>query len=153
RTAAQARAPRPRTPARHLMTIKRSDIAELIGLAALWGASFLFMRMGASQFGPVALAFVRVAGASVFLLTVLALRGDVALLIKHWRPLLIVGITNSALPFLCFSYAALSITAGLSSIFNATTPLFGAVIAWAWLKDKLSGSRVLGLAIGFAGVL
>ena len=135
------------------MTIKRSDLAELIGLAALWGASFLFMRMGASQFGPVALAFVRVAGASVFLLGVLAMRGDLTLLLKHWRALLIVGITNSALPFLCFSYAALSITAGLSSIFNATTPLFGALIAWVWLKDKLTASRVLGLAIGFTGVL
>jgi drug/metabolite transporter (DMT)-like permease len=64
-----------------------------------------------------------------------------------------VGVLNSALPFLCFSYAALSITAGLSSIFNAATPLFGALIAWFWLKDRLTPSRVLGLAIGFAGVL
>jgi drug/metabolite transporter (DMT)-like permease len=72
---------------------------------------------------------------------------------RHWRAIGVVGITNSALPFLCFSYAALSITAGLSSIFNAAAPLFGALIAWLWLKDRLSSARVLGLVIGFAGVL
>ena len=60
---------------------------------------------------------------------------------------------NSALPFLCFSYAALSITAGLASIFNAAAPLFGATIAWLWLKDRLSAPRIVGLGLGFAGVL
>jgi drug/metabolite transporter (DMT)-like permease len=66
---------------------------------------------------------------------------------------LVVGITNSALPFMCFSFAALSINAGLSAVFNAASPLFGAVIAWLWLKDKLTASRIAGLIIGFAGVL
>jgi drug/metabolite transporter (DMT)-like permease len=133
--------------------MKRSDIVELVVLAALWGASFLFLRMGAAEFGPVALACVRVVGASCFLLPLLAWRGQFALLRRHWRPLLVVGITNSALPFLCFSFAALSITAGLSAIFNATTPLFGALFASLWLKDKLTPQRMLGLAVGFAGVL
>jgi drug/metabolite transporter (DMT)-like permease len=133
--------------------LKSSDLAELIALAALWGASFLFMRMGASEFGPVALSAVRVIGATLFLLPILKARGQVAALKKHWRSLLVVGLTNSALPFLCFSYAALSITAGLSSMFNAATPLFAAVIAWLWLKDRLTPSRIVGLAIGFTGVL
>jgi len=133
--------------------LKRADTIELTGLAAIWGASFLFMRMGAAEFGPVALAAVRVWGATLFLLPLLALRGQTGALRTHWRPIFIVGITNSALPFLCFSYAALSITAGLSSIFNASTPLFGALIAWLWLKDRLTPSRTLGLAIGFLGVL
>jgi drug/metabolite transporter (DMT)-like permease len=133
--------------------LKSSDLAELIALAALWGASFLFMRIGAGEFGPVALSAVRVIGATLFLLPILKARGQVAALKKHWRSLLVVGLTNSALPFLCFSYAALSITAGLSSMFNAATPLFAAVIAWLWLKDRLTPSRIVGLAIGFAGVL
>lgn len=126
---------------------------ELIALAALWGASFLFMRMGAGEFGPVALSAVRVTGATLFLLPLLYWRGQWDSLRRHWQPIFVVGVLNSALPFLCFSYAALSITAGLSSIFNAATPLFGALIAWLWLKDRLTPSRVLGLAIGFAGVL
>ncbi len=133
--------------------MKPAHLAELLALAALWGGSFLFMRMGAAEFGPAALAAVRVIGASLFLLPLLRLRGQTAALREHWRPILIVGITNSALPFLCFSYAALSITAGLSAIFNAAAPLFGAVIAWLWLNDKLTAPRIAGLAVGFGGVL
>jgi drug/metabolite transporter (DMT)-like permease len=133
--------------------LKSSDLTELIARAALWGASFLFIRIGASEFGPVALSAVRVIGATLFLLPLLKARGQVAALRQHWRSIFVVGITNSALPFLCFSYAALSITAGLSSIFNAASPLFAAVIAWLWLKDRLTPSRIVGLAIGFTGVL
>lgn len=133
--------------------MKTSDLSELVGLAALWGASFLFMRLGAAEFGPVALAAVRVGGAAMVLLPLLRWRGQVGELRRHWRSIFVVGITNSALPFLGFSYAALSITAGLSSIFNASSPLFAAVLGWLWLKDRPSGPRIAGLAIGFAGVL
>jgi len=111
------------------------------------------MRAGASEFGPVALAFVRATGALAFLLPLMAWRGETAIARRHWRPLLIVGVTNSAVPFLCFSYAALSIPAAMLSIFNATTPLMGAVIAWAWLHDRMTASRALGLAVGFGGVV
>jgi drug/metabolite transporter (DMT)-like permease len=133
--------------------MKRSDLLELVALAALWGASFLFVRMGAGEFGPVALAALRVTGAALVLMPLLAARRQLGALRRHWRPILVVGITNSALPFLLFAYAALSITAGLAAIFNAASPLFGALIAWAWLKDRLTTPRVVGLAIGFAGVL
>ena len=133
--------------------MKSSDLGELITLAALWGASFLFMRMGAAEFGPVALSAVRVIGAALFLLPLLKWRGQMDALRRHWRAIFIVGAINSALPFLCFSYAALSISAGLSAIFNAASPLFGALVAWLWLNDKLTRSRVLGLAIGFGGVI
>jgi len=133
--------------------MRAQDTAELLGLAALWGASFLFMRLGAGEFGPVALSGVRVALAALALLPVLALRGQWPELRRHWRPIAVVGIVNSALPFMAFSYAALSITAGLSSIFNATAPLWGALIAWLWLHDRPGRTRALGLAIGFAGVL
>ena len=133
--------------------MKPQDIAELLTLAALWGASFLFMRLGAGEFGPVALSALRVGIASAVLLPMLFWKGQGALLRTHWRAIAVVGIVNSALPFVLFSIAALAINAGLSAIFNATAPLWGAVIAWAWLGDRLSRARVLGLAIGFAGVL
>lgn len=132
--------------------MKASDLGELVALAALWGASFLFMRMGAGDFGAVPLAGLRVAGAAAVLLPILLWRGELGALRAHWKPIFVVGVTNSAVPFLCFSYAALSINAGLSSIFNAATPLFGALIAWLWLKNTLGATRVLGLAIGFVGV-
>ncbi|MDO9315573.1 MAG: DMT family transporter [Burkholderiaceae bacterium] len=133
--------------------MKPSDIIDMAVLAALWGASFMLMRFAAPAFGPVPLAALRVIGASLFLVPLLLVRGQAGELRKHWRPLLVVGLTNSTLPFMCLSYAALSITAGMSSIFNAATPLFGAVIAWVWLRDGLNAQRVAGLAIGFSGVL
>ncbi len=128
-------------------------MSELIALAAIWGASFLFMRLGAGEFGPVALSAVRVAGAALVLLPLLLWRGQWGELRRHWRAIFLVGLTNSALPFLFFSYAALGISAGLSSIFNASTPLWGALIGWWWLRDRPSGPRALGLTIGFAGVI
>ncbi|MBI5257316.1 MAG: DMT family transporter [Burkholderiales bacterium] len=133
--------------------MKTRDTLDLLLLAAIWGASFMFMRVAAPAFGPVALAFVRVAGATLLLLPMLALRGDLAALPRHWRPLLLLGLTNSALPFMAFGYATLWITGGLASIFNAATPLTSALFAWAWLKEPLTRPRILGLALGFAGVL
>ncbi|MEO8124457.1 MAG: DMT family transporter [Burkholderiales bacterium] len=129
------------------------DGAELLLLAAIWGASFLFMRIGGVEFGAVAVAALRVAGAALLLMPLLALRGQMALLREHWRPIFVVGVVNSALPFLGFAYALLSITAGLSAIFNATAPIFGAFIAWLWLGERLTRLRVAGLALGFAGVV
>ena len=129
------------------------DIAELVALAALWGGAFLFMRVAVPAFGPFALAFLRVAGAALLLVPLLAARGELGALRQHWRPIAVVGLTNSALPFLCFAYAALSITAGLSAIFNSATPLFAAIVAWLWLGDRMTPLRVVGLAIGFAGVV
>lgn len=128
------------------------DIGELVLLAALWGASFLFMRLGAHEFGPVVLAAVRVGLASAMLVPLLAYRGQLVELRTHWRGLLVVGALNSAIPFALFSFAALSITAGLSSIVNATTPLWTAIVAFVWLRQGLTRWRVLGLVIGFAGV-
>jgi drug/metabolite transporter (DMT)-like permease len=133
--------------------LKAADSAELFALAALWGASFLFMRMGAAEFGPIALSAIRVTGAALLLLPLLKLRGQMGALRRHWRPIFVVGLANTALPFLCFSYAALSITAGMSAIFNSASPLFGALVARLWLGDRLTASRSAGLAIGFAGVL
>jgi len=132
--------------------MKGSDLRDLVLLAALWGASFLFMRIAAPAFGPLAMAGVRVAGAALLLLPVLRWRGEWPALRQHWRALAVVGITNSALPFALFGYAALHLTGGLAAIFNAATPLFGALIAWAWLRESLTPWRVLGLAVGFVGV-
>jgi drug/metabolite transporter (DMT)-like permease len=125
---------------------------EFILLAAIWGASFLLMKLGAADFGPFLTAFLRVLLASAFLLPLLIWRGQFDALKKNYKAILFVGMLNSGIPFALFSFAVLHITTGLSSILNATTPLWGALIAWLWLKDKPAGSRILGLVIGFAGV-
>ena len=133
--------------------MRRRDVVELLALAALWGGSFLFMRVAVPAFGPLALAFLRVFGAALILVPLLATRGELAAVRRHWRPIAVVGFVNSALPFLCFAYAALTINAGLSAIFNSATPLFAAIIAWLWLGDRMTPLRIVGLAIGFSGVL
>lgn len=133
--------------------MKRSDLACLLLLAALWGSSYLFMRLSAGEFGPVALAGGRAGIAALVLLPVVVWRGGLADWRAHWPQLLVVGLTQSALPFVLFSFAAAHIPSGLSAILGATTPLFTALIAWFWLGDRLDASRVTGLAVGFSGVL
>ncbi|MBC8119206.1 MAG: DMT family transporter [Burkholderiaceae bacterium] len=133
--------------------MKLRDLIEFILLAALWGASFLFMRIAAPAFGPLAVADLRTAIAALVLLSLLAWRGGFAELAPNALRFLALGAFNSAIPFTLFAYAALSITAGLASILNATVPLFAALIAWIWLRDRLTVLQWLGLAIGFAGVL
>ena len=133
--------------------MKSSDLIELLTLAALWGASFLFMRLGAGEFGAVPLTALRVAGAALFLLPLVSMRGQSAALRSHWRPIAVVGVINSALPYALFAVAALAINAGLSSILNATAPLWGVLIGWLWLRDALTPARLLGVFIGFAGVV
>ena len=71
---------------------------------------------------------------------------------KHWRPVLLGGLINSAIPFALYAWAVLHITTGLASILNATVPLFGAVVAWLWLGERIGRLRSLGLALGFFGV-
>jgi drug/metabolite transporter (DMT)-like permease len=131
----------------------RRDLIDLLALAALWGGSFLFMRLGAAEFGPVALVFLRVAGASLLLLPLMLAHGQGAALRSHWKALGLVGVINSALPFCLFAVAALALTAALMSVFNATAPIWAALVAWFWLGDKLDRWRWLGLAMGLLGVV
>ena len=125
---------------------------DFVLLAAIWGSSFLFMHIGTLEFGALPTAAVRVAVAALFLLPLVWLRGLLPVLGKNWKRIFFIGLLNSGIPFACYSFALLSISTGLSSILNATVPMFGALIAWVWLKDRPTGSRMLGLVVGFAGV-
>jgi len=131
---------------------KQPWLTEFILLAALWGASFLFMRLGAAEFGALPMAGLRVGVATLFLLPVLLLRGQGSVLAQHWQKIFFVGLLNSAIPFACFCYALLAISSGLSALINATVPLFGALVAWVWLGDRPHRQKIVGLLIGFAGV-
>ncbi len=126
--------------------------AEFLLLAAIWGASFLFMRVGALQFGAFPTAAVRVTVAALFLLPLLVWRRGGPELRRHWRQLLVVGVLNSVVPFACYAYALQTVPTGLTAILNATSPMFGALIAWAWLGERPDRWRIAGLLIGFVGV-
>lgn len=127
-------------------------LIDLVLLGALWGASFLFMRIGAAEFGALPTAAVRVAIAALFLLPIALLRGQGPSIAQHWKASLTVGIFNSGMPFALFCFALLTINTGLAAVLNATTPMFGALVAWAWFRERPNGSRLVGLVIGFAGV-
>jgi drug/metabolite transporter (DMT)-like permease len=133
--------------------MKSRDVADLLLLGALWGASFLFMRIAVPQFGPLPLMAVRCGVGAAVLVPLLAWRGQAAALRPAAGRLLAVGVLNSALPFALFAYATLSLTAGFTALLNATVPIWGALVAYAWLGDVPSRLQRAGLAIGFAGVL
>jgi drug/metabolite transporter (DMT)-like permease len=133
--------------------LRPRDVVELIVLAAVWGGSFLFMRIAVPEFGPVAIAALRVAGAALLLLPLLAAHRELPTLRSHWRPIAVLGLVNSALPFLGFAYAAISMDSGVLAIFNSAAPLFSAVVAALWLGDRMTPARIAGLAIGFAGIV
>jgi drug/metabolite transporter (DMT)-like permease len=132
--------------------MKTSDITALVVLGALWGASFLFMRMGANEFGGMALAGMRAIGAAICSAPLLT-RTRVTEMRTHWRDIAIVGIANSALPFVLFSFAAQSLPAGVSAISDAIAPLLVALSGWMLLGEKLSPMQASGLVIGFTGVV
>ena len=131
---------------------KQPWLTEFILLGAIWGASFLFMRLGAAEFGALPTAGLRVGIAALFLLPVLITRGQGPALAQHWKKIFFLGLINSGIPFACYSYALMSITTGLSALLNATVPLFGALVAWIWLKDRPHRLKIIGLLIGFVGV-
>jgi len=128
------------------------NFAMLLMLAALWGASFLFTRVSAPVVGPLALIEYRM-GLAALVLAVIALLMRKPLQAKtHWRHYLILGFFNAALPFLLFAYAAQTLPASMSSILNATSPIWSALIGALWLRHTLPARTLLGLVLGISGV-
>lgn len=125
------------------------DVVEMLVIGAIWGAAFPLLRVATPAFGPVPLVGARLTIAAVVLL---AVTGFSRALRERAGVMLLLGLINSALPFALFSYATLSITAGMASLLNATTPMFGALVAYFWLGERLTVLRTLGILVGFAGV-
>lgn len=132
--------------------MQRRDLGELLLLALLWGAAYLFMRSAVPAFGPGPLIALRMAIAAAVLLPLLVWRGSLGQLRKHPVALLMQAVPFTALPFLMLGFAAQHLTAGLLAVLNATAPLFAALVAHFWYRERLGRWRGAGLVIGFAGV-
>ncbi len=132
------------------MTVR--DTTRLVLLAAIWGASFLFNRITAPLLGPVLTAELRTLIAGIALAIWFAATGFNPEWRRWGRQYVIVGMLTSGLPFLLWAYAALSLTAGLMSVLNATSPMWGALWSALLLGERLNARRVLGLVIGVVGV-
>ena len=129
------------------------DISELLFLSAIWGSSFLFLRLTSPVFGPIFLIEMRVLSGLAVLLPLVLFLGKLAEFQKHWKMIATVSLMNMAIPFCFFAFSAVYIGAGLLSIINATVPIFSACVAYVVYKERLSGSSLLGLLIGFLGVV
>ena len=129
------------------------DISELIFLSAIWGSSFLFLRLTSPVFGPIFLIEMRVLSGLAVLLPLVLFLGKLAEFQKHWKMIAAVSLMNMAIPFCFFAFSAVYIGAGLLSIINATVPIFSACVAYIVYKERLSRSSLLGLLIGFLGVV
>jgi drug/metabolite transporter (DMT)-like permease len=132
--------------------MRRADATRLVLLAALWGASFVFMRIVAPVLGPVLAADTRIFVAAAALGLYFRLIGFDPQWRRWWREYTIVGSMNTALPFVLYAYAAMSIPAGLSVVLNATAPMWGALLAAPLLRERLTLARFAGLVLGVAGV-
>lgn len=132
--------------------MRAADAARLLALAAIWGASFLFMRITAPAIGAVATADLRMLIAGTTLAAWLAATGFDAQWRRWWRYYALIGVLTSAAPFLLFAYAALELSAGLMAVLNATSPMWGALLSAAVLGERLSARRIAGLVLGIVGV-
>ena len=128
------------------------DMFRLLALAAIWGASFLFLRIIAPVLGTFPTAFFRVVLATAGLLAILLLlrtrwdfRGKLGLC-------LVLGVINSGLPFALYSVAAQLVPAGYSAIFNATTPMMGVLIGALFFAEELTLAKIIGVFSGLGGV-
>ncbi len=131
--------------------MKTKYLAQLFALSALWGASFMLIRIASPLLGPNVLAALRI-GVATLTLAVLMRAMRHRWPFKHWRELALLGALSVALPFLLFARAALYLPAGYSALLNTTAVLFG-IFAAAWLKeDTLTLLKLLGCVFGFVGV-
>lgn len=128
------------------------DIFRLLLLAALWGGSFVFLRVVAPALGAIVTADLRVLIAWAALALYLRYAGVSIAWRQFWRQYLVIGMFNAALPFFLFAFAALHIPASYSALLNATSPFFGALFAWFWLGERFTWYKGAGFVLGIAGV-
>ncbi len=139
-------------PPRKDRAVNPVDIFRLLSLAAIWGASFLFMRIIAPVIGTIPTAFFRVSIAAMGLLVILGLMRISWDFKGKLKTVMLLGVINSGIPATLYSVAAQVLPAGYSSIFNATTPLMGVLIGGLFFHERLTGAKLGGVFLGLFGV-
>jgi drug/metabolite transporter (DMT)-like permease len=135
--------------------MSRRHLGMLVALSAIWGASFMFIKVALRDLDPIAVVWLRITLAAVVLVpAALAVLGRPALLelLRRSRHLAVMAVFNSALPFLLLSWAETRIDSGLAALLQAAAPLFTALILVRVGSDRVTGLRLLGVVVGFVGV-
>jgi drug/metabolite transporter (DMT)-like permease len=129
-----------------------SSVIRLLLLSAIWGASFLFMRVSAPYFLPTDLIFWRVALGAVFLLAVSVFMTSKLDVRQNFKHFLVLGMLTAALPFSLVAFAAQTVSASLLAILNSTAPIWAALIGSLWFKTKTTLGAMVGMVAGIVGV-
>jgi drug/metabolite transporter (DMT)-like permease len=137
--------------------VRAGSYGLLSGLAAIWGLSFVFFRVGVPLLGGFLFVELRLLLAVPALLAYAVarrtLRSDLGSLRRRWKDYVIIGVANTALPFSLIAFAELTLPASLASVLNATTPLFSVLLAVPMAHRPLTARRVGGVALGLVGVV
>jgi drug/metabolite transporter (DMT)-like permease len=132
--------------------LSKLDLIKLGLLAAIWGGSFIGMRIAVPEIGTLLSATLRIVLAAIALI----LFTYISQIQLHWqrnfKVYIATGLFGAVLPFALFSYAAQHLPAALSALFNATCPLFGALFSMLWLAERISLRKLIGLILGIGGV-
>jgi drug/metabolite transporter (DMT)-like permease len=131
--------------------LRAADLARLIALAAMWGASYLFMRYAVPHLGSVLLIELRVLIAGAALAMFLYATGGTIGWRRHWRAYLFVGAVGLALPFVLIAQALSAIDASTGAILNALSPLFASIVAAIWIREPITPAKAVGIALCLAG--
>lgn len=129
-----------------------ADLVKLIFLSAIWGGSFIFLRIAVPEVGPLLTASLRTLFAGMALMTVVKMMNVSMQWRSNLKSFALVGLFACVIPFSCFSYAALHLPVAHSAVLNATAPLFGAVLSIVWLSERLTMRKLIGLLLGIVGV-
>ena len=133
--------------------MESKDWFLLTALAAIWGSAFMFIKISAVDFGPILLVTLRLLIAGLVFMPLL-LRKKYRLLFKSHLPgIIIIAIFSNALPFTLFAFASLGATSNMLGILNGTTAFLTTLIAYFWLNESISSKQIIGLCLGFLGVI
>jgi drug/metabolite transporter (DMT)-like permease len=137
--------------------MSRRHLLMLLALSGLWGASFMFIKIGVRQLEPTTLVCARLGIGALTLAPVAFWRLGARTVVREsraaWRPLVLIGLVNSAIPIVSISWAEKRIDSGLTAVIQASAPLFTAVLALRFARhDRVKGSRLVGMLVGFSGV-
>jgi len=152
REATGAPARYPRTMIRNVMNGR--DWAILMALALIWGTAFFFIGVAVHEVAPLTYVWVRLTIAAAAMWLFLWWRGQSAGLPRSvWGAILVLALFNNVVPFILFGWGQTQIASGLASILNATTPIWGVVVAHLFTRDeRMTGRKLAGVLLGFGGV-
>jgi drug/metabolite transporter (DMT)-like permease len=133
--------------------VSRRDALLLVLLSAIWGASFLFIKLGVDVLAPSVVVLGRLVFGAMLLLALLPGRGGFTPLRGHLRPLLVLGALNNAIPFWLLGFAEIRLDSGLTAVIQAAAPIFTVILAARFdVSQRVTGIRLIGIAVGFVGV-